>query len=220
MSKVNELLDESIAADGFEIHSRADGRAIIDLTRIDFDALAKRFKQSNRKNVDLEQLKAAIRAQLDKLIRINKTRADYLSKFEELIDSYNAGSRNIEELFEELLTFSRALTTEEQRHVREQLTEDELTVFDVLTRPGPDLAGEEHDAVKKVARQLLERLKSFLAPDWRQKAQGRAQVRIAIEDVLDEGLPRAYTPELYKQKCSALFEHVFETFGTANSLVA
>ena len=220
MSKVNELLDESIAADGFEIHSRADGRAILDLTRIDFDALAKRFKQSNRKNVDLEQLKAAIRAQLDKLIRINKTRADYLSKFEELIDSYNAGSRNIEELFEELLTFSRALTTEEQRHVREQLTEDELTVFDVLTRPGPDLAGEERDAVKKVARQLLERLKSFLAPDWRQKAQGRAQVRIAIEDVLDEGLPRAYTPELYKQKCSALFEHVFETFGTANSLVA
>ncbi len=35
--------------------------------------------------------------QLDKMIRINKTRADYLAKFEELIESYNAGSRNIEE---------------------------------------------------------------------------------------------------------------------------
>ncbi len=28
---------------------------------------------------------------------------------------------------------------------------------------------------------------------------------------LDTGLPRAFTPELYKQKCSALFEHVYES---------
>lgn len=43
----------------------------------------------------LEVLKAAIRAQLDKLIRINRTRADYLDKFEELIETYNNGSRSI-----------------------------------------------------------------------------------------------------------------------------
>ena len=48
-------------------------------------------------------LKAAIRAQLEKLIRLNRTRADFAEKFEALIESYNAGSRNIEELFEELL---------------------------------------------------------------------------------------------------------------------
>src|SRR5205807_9506392 len=144
----------------FDIRGSEDGRAIVDLAKIDFDALAKRFKRSNKKNVDLEQLKAAIRAQLDKMIRINKTRADYLAKFEELIESYNAGSRNIEELFQELLALSRALTQEQQRHVREQLTENELTVFDILTRPGPDLTFEERDEVKKVARQLLQRLKN------------------------------------------------------------
>ena len=48
--------------------------------------------------------------------------------------------------------------------------------------------------------------------DWRQKAQARAEVKLAIEDVLDEGLPRAYTPDLYKTKCSVLFEHVYESF--------
>ena len=210
MSKVNELLDESIAADGFHIRSDADGRAVIDLAKLDFDALSKRFKQSKKKNIDLEQLKAAVRAQLEKMIRINKTRADYLAKFEELIESYNAGSRNIEELFQELLALSRALNDEQQRHVREQLTEDELTVFDILIRPGPDLTSEERQEVKKVARQLLQRVKSALVLNWRQKAQARAQVRLAIEDVLDDGLPRAYSREVYKQKCSLLFEHVFE----------
>lgn len=29
---------------------------------------------------------------------------------------------------------------------------------------------------------------------------------------LDLGLPRAYTPELYRQKCSAVFEHVYESY--------
>ena len=215
MAKVNELLDESIAADGFTIRETDDGRGIIDLAKIDFDKLARRFKQSKKKNIDLEQLKAAIRTQLDKLIRLNKTRADYLTKFEELIESYNSGSRTIQELFDELLAFSRGLNAEEQRHVREHLSEDELTVFDLLTRPGPDLTSEEREEVKKVARQLLQRLKQALMIDWRQKAQARAQVRITIEDELDEGLPRAYSPELYQQKCSAVFEHVFETFGKA-----
>ena len=106
---------------------------------------------------------------------------------------------------------------EQQRHVREQLSEAELTVFDLLTRPGPDLSHEEREEVKKVARQLLGRVRNALVINWRQKAQARAQVRLAIEDELDEGLPRAYSPELYQQKCSAVFEHVFETFQQADA---
>ena len=42
----------------------------------------------------------------------NRTRADYLEKFEQLIEQYNNGSRNIEELFSELLTLTRTLDDE------------------------------------------------------------------------------------------------------------
>jgi type I restriction-modification system DNA methylase subunit len=49
---------------------------------IDFEALAKRFEKTSRKNIELEQLRAAVRAQLDKLVRANRNRADYLTKFE------------------------------------------------------------------------------------------------------------------------------------------
>lgn len=51
--------------------------------------------------------------------------------------------------------------------------------------------------------------------EWRQKAQARARVCQAIEDALDEGLPRAFTPEVYQQKCTVLFEHVFERYGNS-----
>ena len=39
-----------------------------------------------------------------------------------------------------------------------------------------------------------------------------ARVRLAIEDSLEEGLPRTYTPQLYQSKVSAVFEHVFESY--------
>lgn len=217
MSKVAKLLDESIAAEGFRIVAEA-GRGdditarpgILDLSKIDFAALAKRFKESKTKNLELEALKAAIRAQLERMVRINRTRVDYLEKFEALIADYNAGSRNIDELFNELLNLSRTLTDEQQRHVREHLSEEELTVFDILTRPDPELTESERTEVKNVAKQLLGRLQSVIALDWRKQAAGRARVQEAISDVLDQGLPEAYTRQIYQKKCALLFEHVYE----------
>ena len=77
---------------------------------------------------------------------------------------------------------------------------------------GDPARADERAEVKKVARQLLERLNALLVLGWRQKAQARAGVRLAIEDGLDEGLPRAYTKETYQTKCNALFEHVYESY--------
>lgn len=208
MTAINGLLDDSIT--GHKILQ--SGPSALDLSKINFDALADRFKKSKHKNTDLEMLKVAIRAQLEKMIRLNRTRADFAEKFETLIQNYNAGSRSIEELFQELLKLSNSLNDEEQRHVRENMSEEELVILDILTRPSPELSTDERDEVKKVARELLVRLKSMLVLNWRQKSTARSQLKLAIEDTLDLGLPRAYTPELYQQKCSAVFEHVFESY--------
>lgn len=208
MQEINGLLDVSIT--GHEI--RQEGPPPLDLSKINFQALAQRFKQSNHKNTDLEILKAAIRAKLEKMVQLNRTRADFTEKFEELIDSYNAGSRSIEELFEELLNLSNSLSDEEQRHVRENMSEEELVIFDILTRPAPELTTEERSEVKKVARDLLARLKGLLVLNWRHKSTARSQLKLAIEDALDSGLPRAYTLEIYNEKCLAVFEHVYESY--------
>jgi hypothetical protein len=44
------------------------------------------------------------------------------------------------------------------------------------------------------------------------RAGSSSQLRLAIEHALDSGLPRAYSPELYQKKCSAIFEHVYESY--------
>ena len=211
LQRIGEVLDRSIA--GAAIAS--DGPPAIDLSRIDFHSLAARFKESKSKTLDLERLKAAIRAQLDRLIEANETRVDLREKFEELIEEYNAGSKQIEQLFLELVKLSRSLDDEGSRHVREQLSEAELVVFDLLTRPGPELSTEERDEVKKVARQLLAKLRSALTVDWQKTAQARARIRDSIEGSLDEGLPRAYTADVFKAKAGVVFQHVYERYGHA-----
>ena len=209
MGRINDLLDQSI--EGVEMAAKP--LPLLDLSKIDFAALAKRFKDSKKKNIELEALKASVKALLDRLIAINRTRTNYREKFEELIEAYNNGSKTIEQVYQALLELSGSLTEEEARHVWENLTEEELTVFDLLTRPGPELTTEEKEEVKKVARLLHQRLERLITFNWRQTIQARARVKNAIEETLDEGLPRAYAPNLYKNKCGVVFEHVYETYS-------
>ena len=213
MNQINSLLDESITGHAI----RQSGPPALDLSKINFEALAQRFKESKHKNTDLEVLKAAIGAQLEKMIQLNRTRADFGEKFEALIANYNAGSRSIEELFHELLVLSNSLNDEQQRHVRENMSEEELVIFDILTRPAPELTDEERAEVKKAARELLARLKTRLIINWRKNTAARSKLKLTIEDTLDSALPRAYTPELYHQKCSAVFEHVYESYPERNA---
>src|SRR5207244_3225034 len=106
------------------------------------EALGRRFVERKPARVEVERLKAAVRARLERLIRLNRTRIDFLEQFEQLLESYNNGSRNIEEMLEQLLHFTSLLSEEEKRHVRENLTEEELVIFDILTRPAPELSTE------------------------------------------------------------------------------
>ena len=99
--------------------------------------------------------------------------------------------------------------------MREHLLPEELVIFDILTRPAPDLSEKERDEVKKVTRELLQRVKSLLSLNWKQTAAGRATVKIAIEETLDGGLPRAYDKPMFESKVKALFQHIYETGSAA-----
>jgi type I restriction enzyme R subunit len=212
LKQIDGLLDESITG----VHIRDDGPAAINLSKINFEALANRFKKSEHKNTELAVLKAAIAVRLEKLISLNRTRTDFREKFESLIESYNNGSRNIEQLFDELLKLSNSLDDEQKRHVRESLTEEELVIFDILTRSAPDLSTEERNEVKKVAKDILSRLKELLVLNWRQKSAARAKLKVEIADTLDT-LPDVYDRVLYSQKCSMVFEHVYESYPEKNT---
>jgi len=208
MGDIAQVLDRSITG----IAIRDQGPPSIDLSQIDFQALAEKFKNKRHKKTELEELKALIAAHLARMVKLNPTRADFREKFEALIASYNAGSRSVEEIHKQLLQLSLQLSQEQQRHIRENLSEEELAVFDILLQSAPDLSDSDRTKVKQSVRELVEKIKGLLVLNWQQKSEARAKLKLLIEDALDIGLPRAYTPEAYQQKCEAVFAHIEQAY--------
>ena len=224
MEQVEDLLDESIATEGYIIPEKSsylDKEHLIDLSKIDFEKLADKFKTSRRRTLN-ERLKGTVAQKLMAMVRLNRTRMDYLERFQKMIDAYNAGSLNAEEFFKQLVDFAQGLNEEDQRGVSEQLTEEELALFDLLIKPPIQMSNADRDKVKATARELLTTLKSGkLVLDWRKRQQSRAEVKVTIEKLLDKGLPGAYTPELFEQKSVAVFQHVYDAYyGPGRSVYA
>jgi len=224
MDHVEKLLDRSISTEGYVIEDPADpyGRDHrVDLSRIDFEALKKRF-EGGRRHTEAEKLKGAVTLKLRRMVRLNRSRMDYLERFQRMIDEYNAGSVNVEDFFRRLVAFAQELNGEEKRAISEELSEEELAVFDLLSRPEPELTEKEKTQVKKTARELLNKLKGEkLVLDWRKRQESRAQVRVTIEEVLDRGLPEVYTLELFSRKTEAVFHHIYESyFGAGRGIYA
>ncbi len=214
MKAVEDLLDRSIAAHGYVIREPSEkfgDEGLVDLSKIDFEALKAKFL-GGHKRMEIEKLKTAIQTKLAQMIARNKSRIDYLEKFQRLIEEYNAGSLNVELFFKSLTDFVKELNEEEKRGIAEQLNEEELAIFDLLTKPEMRLTKKEAGEVKKVVRDLLETLKTGkLVLDWRKRQQARAAVRLCIEETLDQ-LPRAYTPEIYETKCDVVYQHVYDSY--------
>ncbi len=221
MGEVEALLDRSVAPEGYVIEETEhewETDELIDLSEIDFEALRERFN-TRRKGIEAEKLRVAVKRKLTQLVQVNRTRMDFQEKFEEMIAEYNDGKINVDLHFDELIRLVETLNEEEQRSVSENLSEEQLTVFDHLTRSEENLTDAERDQVKDISRTLLKTLKcGKLVLDWRKKQQSRADVRVTIQDVLAD-LPECYSEELYYQKCDVVYQHIYESYyGEDNSI--
>ena len=210
MAQVEQLLDESVAANAYLIQGK-ERESLMDLSKVDWDALREMFS-SGRQRTAAQKLRSLLSAQITRLTRLNPTRVDFLERFQKLLADYNAGSMNVQVYFAELVRLSQALTREEARALSQGLNEEQLAVFDLITRPGPDLTPDEEIQVKRVAEELLAILKKGkLVIDWRKEQRTRAAVRIAVEESLDR-LPDKFTKQIYAQKCDAVYQHVFDSY--------
>ena len=131
MDQVENLLDKSTSAKGYEIKNGVP----VYIAQLNVKALRERFKKTQQKRIEVERLKNLLELKTIKMIEINRTRMDFLRKLQEMIDEYNNGSKNVEEFFEDLCSFTEELEEEERRSIKENLTEEELIVFDLLMKP-------------------------------------------------------------------------------------
>lgn len=204
---VNELLDESIST----IQIKSNLPEPINIAGIDFDALTEMVAAITApKKSDAERLKNIIERKLQPMLLKNKVRQDLQKKFQELVEQYNLGAYTAEEFFNKLKDFIKDMSYEDARSVREELSEEELAIFDLMTQAVP-LSEKERREVKRIAKALIERIQAILVIDWRKKQRTKARVRNVIEEILDE-LPDVYDDVAWPKTCSEVFFHIMEKY--------
>jgi type I restriction enzyme R subunit len=85
-----------------------DPARYIDLSQVDFEALKDQFDKG-RKTIEAQKLRARIAVKLAQMVKMNRTRIDFLEEFQKMIDEYNAGSANVETFFAKLMAFTKKL---------------------------------------------------------------------------------------------------------------
>ena len=193
---------------------------LYDISQIDFERLRQEFEASGEKNTRVQNLRAAVEKQLERMMAQNPLRADFQARYEEIIEAYNSEKdrATIEQTFEALVRFVGDLDQEEQRAVREGLDAESIVLFDLIAKP--DLSRAERQRLKDIAEALLAEIKTVLADfdDWQAKEATRAAVETRIYDFLyDEttGLPiGVYEEDEVKDFATRVYHHVFRAYST------
>ena len=192
--------------------------SIYDISKIDFDRLRQEFERSPKKNTLAQNLRQAVEQRLQRLLQQNPLRTDFQQHYEQIVAEYNREKDRvtIEKTFEALFNLVRELDEEEHRAIREGLDEESLAIFDLLRKP--ELSSAEIKRIKKVAVDLLDRLKTekLRVDHWRDKEATRDAVRLAIRDYLwDEstGLPvESFDEAEVDIRADDVFRHIYRVY--------
>lgn len=206
---LEDLLDRSIRAGEYVIK---DTRKIKDLSKINFESLKKFFDDSDTKNIEAEKLSAELEEKIKEMVQQNKLRKRFLDRLNTLLSKYNSGAHDLDAFFDQLVELARELSEEDRRAISENLTEEELAIFDLLKKE--DLNPDETDQVKKVAKELIVRLKEEkLALDWKKKEETRADVKVTIRSLLYDNLPEpTYSDTDCEKRTQMVYLHVYDSY--------
>jgi type I restriction enzyme R subunit len=135
LKELHRIVNEAIrAAQPGNDHSEG---LTVDLSRIDFAKLREEFANKvRRKHAALQDIRDVVEKKLARMLAHNPTRMDYYKKYQDIIADYNREKDRvtIEDTFAQLVDLAQRLDTEQQRAVREGLTEAELALFDLLLK--------------------------------------------------------------------------------------
>ncbi len=209
MKELHRIVNEAIRA-----AAPGDDQAessLYDLSHIDLERLRDEFaKKVKRKASALQDVGQIVEDRLAQMLAQNPLRMDYYRSYSEIIADYNREKDrvSIEETFARLVDLASSLSAEQRRAAEEGLSEEELALFDLVTRV--DLSKVDRERVKRESRNLLVRLRDVIerVDRWTEKEQTQAEVKSLILDHVFTTLPDPPFSDLDKQGAAdRLFQH-------------
>ena len=212
---ISDIINDHIEMEANVLAEDGSSRRF-DISGINFELLRREFAHSREKNLMMKDIQELLQERIARMLAANPSRINFYEKYQEIIKEYNNEQDRvtIEKTFEELMELSHQLTMEEKRYLREGFENDEqLSLYDVLMKD--DLSKEDIKKLKKVAKELLDKIKQLLATMDHpfDKQETKATIIVAIRDVLWEGLPQSYTFESINHYRDAVYNYISIRYG-------
>lgn len=213
---INAIVDEHLELDADSIVAESASNRRFDISKIDFDLLRREFAKKREKNLIMKDIQELLQERIVQMMAANPSRINFYEKYQEIIHNYNAEQNraSIEKTFEDLIHLTEELSEEEKRYIREGFENDEqLSLYDVLFKD--DLSKEDIRKLKKVAKDLLGKIKSMLKTmdHLFDKQETKASIIIAIRDLLWQELPESYSDESITYYRDAVFNYISQRYG-------
>ena len=212
LKELHRIVNEAVRTQGVgEDHAAG---LTFDLSQMDFERLRDEFtKKVRHKATALRDIREILEQKLAVMLAQNPRRMDYQLKYEEIIAAYNREKdrATVEETFAQLLALVQSLDEEQQRAARENLTEDEQAIFDLLRKDTLNKA--EREKVKQASRELLSEIQARLAELDRfwEKEQTKGEVKTFILNEIYWKLPTPpYTQEEKELVADSNYGHVWQ----------
>ena len=226
-ARMAETLDQSVSSTRVDATSNGDameGMAaeelhadyvihqgkVIDLSKLDVEALRKEIDATPYKALEIDDLRDFIERALKQMINKNTTRVKFSERYRGIIDRYNAGGSENEDYYEKLLQLIEDLKQEQSRSTDLGLEEEELEIYDLLSANRKLTKAEEQKvilAAKNLYQKLLKEKDKVMVVDWFKDEQPRHQVFALIQTSLNDDLPMSYDKTAFNEKSNLLFDH-------------
>ena len=218
MAHINQIVSEYVAV----VHTGAAGLVEskkFDISKIDFDLLRREFERVQNKNLLLKDLQTLVEQRLAQMLKNNPLRIDYYQRYQEIVDEYNKDNKKdeIAIVFENLMKLVNDLDEEQKRYVKEGFDSDEeLSIYDLLIS-GQSLSKEDIKKVKKLAQEMLIKIKSRIheLDHWRDKEETQSIISVMIRELLWSNLPVSYSDNEIEVYQHTLYEYVYNTYPAA-----
>jgi len=216
---VTELLKELHRIVNEAIRAAAPGDdqkecQFFDLSQIDLERLRDEFaKKCKRKATAIQDVRQVVEDKLAQMLARNPQRMDYYKKYSDIIADYNREKDRvtIEETFAKLVDLANSLDAEQRRAAEEGLSEDELALFDLLSKE--TLSKADRERVKQASRSLRASIQQLIAPleRWTDKEQTQGEVETFILDHVFLNLPSPpFTEEEKQDVAKRVYQHIWQ----------
>jgi type I restriction enzyme R subunit len=185
-----------------------------DLSKIDLDKLRDEFaKKVRRKATALQDIRDIVEQKLADMLARNPMRMNFQLQYESVIADYNSEKdrATIEETFRRLVELVQSLDDEQARAAREDLSDNELAMFDLLKRD--DLTKADRERVKQASRDMLASITARLVDLDRfwEKEQTKGEIEALILDEIFLKLPSPpFTADEKQLVANNVYAHVWQ----------